>query len=441
MIPVIAVFDIGKTNKKFLLFSTGYELMHEEEIRFEETADDDGYPCDDIDKMEKWIYSVFKNVIAEGKYEITSLNFSTYGATLVFLDGAGKRCAPVYNYLKPLEQGVKEKFSEKYNKEGDFFRRTASPDLDLLNSGLQIYRLKELKPEVFGRVKHILHLPNYISYLFTGQITSEFTSIGCHTALWDYDNFAYDKWLTEEGIVLPSPSGNDKVFDITFEGKKLKAGIGIHDSSASLVPYLQSGEEFILLSTGTWCINMNPFNNEPLTSEELKKDSLCYLSTRRKQVKSSRFFMGHIHDHYLDRLNSHFCAAGDAYRRVKPDPVKYREWKNELGKVFTSGLGEVDLMAFASFEEAYNRLVFDLTESEIESLKIIIPRNDNSKNIYITGGFSNNSIFTSLIASAFPSKNVYISEIKNSSALGAAMAIGPVFRSFDTGLSRIKIIS
>lgn len=438
MTKAIAVFDIGKTNKKFLLFSLNYELLLEEEIKFEEAEDDEGFPCDDIEKIELWVRSILKKILEAGKFEITCLNFSTYGATLVFLDEKGKRCAPVYNYLKPLEKEIKEKFLERYNKEGDFFRRTASPDLDLLNSGLQIFRLKELKPEQFKKVKHILHLPNYISYLFTGQFTSEYTSIGCHTALWDYDRFAYDNWLSKEGIELPLPDANHTLCDISFEGKKLKAGIGIHDSSASLVPYLKSGEEFILLSTGTWCINMNPYNNEPLTKEELQKDCLCYLSTRQKQVKSSRFFMGHIHDHYLEIMNSHFNLHPDAYKIVKPDFIKHSEWKNENRRMFDAGLKEVDLRLFTSFDEAYNRLVFDLTVLEIESLKLVIPGNNSSGNIYITGGFSNNSIFTSLIANAFPSKNVFISEIKNASALGAAMAVGPSLENFDAGMRRIN---
>ena len=437
MIKASAVFDIGKTNKKFLLFGEGFELLHQEEISFEETLDDDGFPCDDIGKVEDWLRGQLRKTIAERKYEITRLNFSTYGATLVFLDADGKRCAPVYNYLKPIEAEIKELFAERFNRNNDFFRRIASPDLGLLNSGLQIFRLKHLKPALYNNVKHILHLPNYFSYLFTGKIVSEYTSIGCHTALWNYDEFKYDEWLSEEGIILPPPCGNETSFDINLDGKRIKAGIGIHDSSASLVPYLNSGEEFILISTGTWCINMNPFNSEPLISEELKKDCLCYLSTRKEQVKSSRFFMGHIHDRYLERVNDYFNRQPGAYREVRPDSAKWGVWKDEKSKIFTPELDGPDFSRFESFDEAYNRLVFDITESETESLRLIIPQNDTSKNIYITGGFSNNPIFTSLIASEFPSKNVFISDIKDASALGAAIITADEMPSINFEMKRI----
>jgi sugar (pentulose or hexulose) kinase len=52
---VIAIFDIGKTNKKFLLFDKKLKIVHEAEEKFEEIKDDDGFACDDIEKIENWM--------------------------------------------------------------------------------------------------------------------------------------------------------------------------------------------------------------------------------------------------------------------------------------------------------------------------------------------------------------------------------------------------
>jgi hypothetical protein len=41
-IPVIAVFDIGKTNKKVFLFSEQYEIVFEQSTQFDEITDEDG---------------------------------------------------------------------------------------------------------------------------------------------------------------------------------------------------------------------------------------------------------------------------------------------------------------------------------------------------------------------------------------------------------------
>jgi len=42
---VILIFDIGKTNKKVLLFDRNLKLVHEEEERFKEVEDEDGFPA------------------------------------------------------------------------------------------------------------------------------------------------------------------------------------------------------------------------------------------------------------------------------------------------------------------------------------------------------------------------------------------------------------
>ncbi len=152
----------------------------------------------------------------------------------------------------------------------------------MLNSGIQVLWLRTLKPEIFSKVRHILHFPQYMSYLITGKVFSEHTSIGCHTGLWDFDNMDYHPWVTDYGLNLPSPVPVETVNEIVIEGKKLICGIGIHDSSASLAPYFTGNRgKFLLASTGTWCINMNPFNHEKLTVEQLDRDCLCYMSVTR----------------------------------------------------------------------------------------------------------------------------------------------------------------
>jgi glycerol kinase len=62
---VIAVFDVGKTNKKLLLFDYNFKLVFEQEIRIAEKLDDDGFECDNIELIEDWVKSLFipKNMI------------------------------------------------------------------------------------------------------------------------------------------------------------------------------------------------------------------------------------------------------------------------------------------------------------------------------------------------------------------------------------------
>jgi sugar (pentulose or hexulose) kinase len=46
--PVVAILDVGKTNKKLLLFDQSYQLVYEKSDRMEESVDEDGFPCEDL---------------------------------------------------------------------------------------------------------------------------------------------------------------------------------------------------------------------------------------------------------------------------------------------------------------------------------------------------------------------------------------------------------
>jgi sugar (pentulose or hexulose) kinase len=428
---VIAVFDIGKTNKKFLLFDASLKLIHQDEQKFSEIKDEEGFSCDDIAKIETWMKDCVSDVIEKGSYNIAAVNFTTYGASLMYIDAAGQALTPVYNYLKPMPADVLEGFYESYGGLEEFSRKTASPSLGMLNSGLQALWLKRKKPEVYRKVDTVLHFPQYLASRFTGGKESEFTSIGCHTAMWDFDNHCYHPWMLEEKIPVPQPVSNSTTTDVEIGTKHVKIGIGIHDSSASLVPYIKgTKEEFILISTGTWCIFMNPFNTEPLTMDQLRKDCLCYMSVNQQQVKSSRLFLGHIHDVNVERLNAHFGADASLYKKIKPEPKIVSGILASPARVFFKNAipadyidATVDLGKFSTFEEAYHQMVHDMVSLAMESLDLIISANDKTKVVYVSGGFARSELFVRFLATRLPGRKIYTSEVDNATALGAAMVV------------------
>ena len=126
--------------------------------------------------------------------------------------------------------------------------------------------------------------------------------------------------MSEEGIVekFPPILSHDKIVD-RIDGK-VPAGVGLHDSSAALIPYFISFQEpFVLLSTGTWCITLNPFNNTMLSDYELDEDCLCYLSYEGRPVKASRLFAGYEHEQLVKRLAEFFKKPIDYYSSVECD--------------------------------------------------------------------------------------------------------------------------
>lgn len=432
--PVIAIFDVGKTNKKLILFDEQYKLMLEESKQFNEIQDEDGFACEDIDALAQWVKESFQRITNDKRFEVKAVNFSAYGASFVYLNDRLEVIAPLYNYLKPFPAGLQKKFYHTYGSESTIARQTASPVLGSLNSGMQLYRLKHEKPVFFTQIKWALHLPQYLSHLLTSGVQADITSVGCHTALWNFQSKKYHRWVKSEGIEEKFAPILSCTAIAGYTAQKIPAGAGLHDSSSALIPYLASfNEPFILLSTGTWCISLNPFNHAQLSNNELNHDCLCYLSYEGKPVKASRLFAGYEHEQQVKRLAAHFKVANDYYSGVKCDADVLNKLKPSAQKlqglsdevmVGQSAFAGRDLTKFPNYEEAYHQLIADIIQQQVKSTSLVL-KGTTVKRIFVDGGFSKNSIYMYLLAKAFPSMEVYAASVAQASALGAALAIHP----------------
>ncbi|MBY0537677.1 MAG: carbohydrate kinase [Chitinophagaceae bacterium] len=423
----VLVFDIGKTNKKWLLFNQHYQVIAEHSIRIPELLDEDGFPCDDVQAITNWIRSETKRLKASSEYSIKAINFSGYGASFVYLDQEGKQIGPLYNYLKPLNPSIHQTFFRKYGDEVTIAQETASPILDLLNSGLQLVRLKNEHPDFFHDIHTALHLPQYLSYVLTGLPVSELTSIGCHTLLWNFEKRSYHDWVSQEELddLFPPivPSNN------FFEREEMKIGVGLHDSSAALIPYLFSFQTpFVLISTGTWSISLNPFNRTVLKKEELKQDVLAYLSFDGNAVKAARLFLGAAHEEQLSHINTHFKRGANDYQSINFNANYLNNLKSCFGEdskellEASSGLHLIDWRACNSFEEAYHQLLFNLVELQKKSTDLVL-HNSPVDCIFVDGGFSHNQLFMQFLKRQYPEKSVYAATVAQASALGAALVL------------------
>ena len=431
MEEAIAIFDIGKTNKKFLVFNKRFEILHEESLHIPETIDDDGFPCDDLPAITKWVRETFHENYKSENYQIIKLNFTTYGASFVNIDETRNSCTPLYNYLKPIPEKLLNQFFEKYGSKKEFCRVTASPSLGMLNSGLQLYWLKNEKPEKFSKVRYSLHLPQYFSYLFSGKPYAEITSIGCHTFLWNYEENDYHKWVNEEGIAPKFPEIIRS--DATFQAKdykNLQIGAGLHDSSASVIPYLQGiMEPFALISTGTWSIVLNPFSKDPLTEELLDNDCLNFLTYKGKTVRASRLFLGHVHDTLSRAIENHFDAKPYKILELEPDPKlisSFLSGSNQYDDYSINQEGnlspEFQMGEFEDLSSAYHHLLFILMTLQCKSINLAVG-NSKIHKLIISGGFAKSKLYKGLLAALMPEYEVYTAELQESTAFGAAMAL------------------
>jgi len=198
-------------------------------------------------------------------------------------------------------------------------------------------------------------------------------------------------------------SDSRRTLALTVE-RRILSGIGLHDSSAALLPYLSSmTEPFMLLSTGTWSIALCPTNDEALTADELERDCLCYMSPEGGQVKASRMLLGMVHDREVAILAEKFHRDADAYRHVRP--------------------AESDGEPADGFDSAYRHLVAGMVHSQVGQIRLALG-NASVRCMVAEGGFASNAVFMSALADALPEMSCYSADVPQGTALGAALLMG-----------------
>lgn len=185
-----------------------------------------------------------------------------------------------------------------------------------------------------------------------------------------------------------------------------------------------------MLSTGTWSISLNPFNDESLTDEDIENNCLNYMRIDGKRVKASRFFMGNEYKIQVEKLCDYYGKEYGFHRDVQFDQDLYlRLMKNKNIYFRFEGIilkrkmiTATDLNSFATFEEAYHQLMIELMDLQIHTITNAIG-NSEIKNIYIDGGFTDNDVFMKLMSHHFQHYNVMSTHSPLGSALGASMVI------------------
>lgn len=428
---VTAVFDIGKTNKKFFLLDKKFQEVYKEYTSFDEIKDEDGHPTENIQALHTWLKEVFNKILNSEEFTVKAINFSTYGASFVHIDENGKVLTPLYNYTKEIDEELIDEFYKKYGSEKELLRTSGSSRTGMLNSGIQLYWLKHRKPDIFKQIKYSLHLPQYLSYIFSGIPLSEYTSIGCHTALWNYEKKDYQDWVYQEEIykILPPIVSTETSLNMNYNGKRIKIGVGIHDSSSALLPYVKSVKKpFVLVSTGTWSIALNPFSDETLTNNDVEEGCINYMRINGKPVKSSRLFLGNEYKVQIEKLNQRFNVDKDYHKSISFDYDTYVEILSHFKFSFNFESIEHLKMPketkylYNKFEHAYHHLMIELVILQVDSIRQIA---DTTKidRLYVDGGFSDNDVYIRLLSHYLKGMKLRTTKASLGSALGAAIAI------------------
>ncbi|MFT4522578.1 MAG: sugar (pentulose or hexulose) kinase [Bacteroidia bacterium] len=437
---ITLIFDVGKTNKKVFLFDNAFQVLHSEYVTIPEIVDEDGFPTEDLHALVVWMKEVLHRFLNDPAYVIEAINFSAYGASLVHLDEDGKVLTPIFNYLKPIDSETADLFYAKYGPQHQFSISTGSAPQGMLQSGMQLFWLKHTQPEIFQRVTYSLHLPQYFSYVLTKIPVSDYTSIGCHTALWDFSKNDYHSWVFETGIdkILAPIVPTNTVNNLIIKRQSIKVGVGIHDSSAALHSYFKIVKKpFVLVSTGTWSITMNPFLDQVLSNQDIQSGCIQYLQINGKPVRSSKLLLGKEYDYQIEYLMTSFQKTLGEIQTLKFNRDVFKQLSNNKNNGYRWKYLTVDEKLAQSninllnFEKAYHQLIMELVDFQVINIQTAIGMNTSIKTIYVDGGFADNVIFMSMLSLSLNEFDVIPSSLAHGSALGAAMVLEVIPKNFE----------
>lgn len=414
---IVLVLDIGKTNIKLCLI----DLLSGECVRSYRTANQPNsegrYPHSDTAAIWRWIRSTVREVCRD--YSVRHICITTHGATIACLSG-GELALPILDY----EYTGIEEFNDCYHAVRPNFLETFSPRLPAgLNLGKQLFWLQKRYPKTFQNVDTLLTYPQYWVYRFTGVSVSEVTSLGCHTDLWNPVSNGFSTLTQKQGWdrIFPPlfPSGeaistvkDDLARDLGLPESCLVHN-GIHDSNASLVPYINLYEgPKTIISSGTWTI-IATINGQLKYMDE-SKDMLANVDVKGQATPTIRFMGGrewaalkgnspasisdvlHILESSIFALPS-FSEQGGPFACYKGQLVNGKKLISESQK--------------SALADLYLALISNYCLEKIQS----------ADDIFVAGVLSSNPFYLEHLASLRPHSQLFKSTDRTGTALGAAM--------------------
>jgi sugar (pentulose or hexulose) kinase len=453
----VGVFDIGMTNKKVAVYDDGLrqlDVSYKNFAPIRHRAGGQEFEVHDIEGIKRFFFDELRKFAA--KYPIKALAVTTHGATFVCLDGNGAVCAPcVFYTYEPGEDFQREFYAEAGDRDG-LQKSTFTPPLSsMINPAKGIFFLRKYLREDFARVRTILNYPSYWGYELTGICGAEPTYMGCHTYLWDHAKTAYSDVADRLGIreLLPENYKNsyETLGRITPEIAR-QTGLdpdtivtmGIHDSNASLLPYLarEKAGGFVLNSTGTWCVLMHPQKALDFEPGDIGNIVFFNQSALRQPVKTAIFLGGLELDTYVS-LYKKINHSGDfpPYRRDAFNAVHEANSTYLLPEI-VAGSGQFAKTKAGIWEKGVFYPYAEITEQHFPDIirqperfwavlvtSLVIQTltaldragRKNGDRIFTEGGFRKNKGYNALLAYALAENQTFLTNLSEATSFGAAM--------------------
>ena len=449
----VAVIDIGMTNKKTAVYDDALCQLDVKYRSFEPKIVN-GLETHDLEAMEEWFTEELKTFAA--KYPVKAIAVSTHGATFVCVGKDGKASVPCVYYTHEPGEDFHNRFYERFGKAEELQARTGTPAFKaLINPAKGIFFTQEQFGEAFNNVVSVLPYPQYWGFRFSGKAGVESTYMGNHTYLWDQVDNTPSTVAENLKVASLIPGKLYKSWDTlgtvsagfsarTGLSKETIVTMGIHDSNSAMLPHFaKKGERgFIFNSTGTWCVIMNPVEKYGFAPEELGKVVFFNISAFGTPIKTA-IFLGGLEFETWSRLFMKQYGRSDypgwneeTYHSILKEKRLFllpeitrgsgqfpasraRIVKDGKNYYFDCLENENFPKCFAGYEECFAALRISLVMQTLTALERTGIK--NGYEVYTEGGFRKDESYSRLLSSALVNNKVYLTDIAEAAALGAAM--------------------
>lgn len=432
----IAVLDIGKTNIKLLLIDVETSKHIMVLARPNRVVETGMYPHLDVDETWEFILNGLKSFGEQ--YGVDAISITTHGATAVLMNG-DELALPVLDY----ESNLPEETRKDYNAIRGDFSETFSPILpNGLNLAAQIYWQKQTFPSQFAKVTDILMYPQYWAWKLNGKKACEVTSLGVHTDLWNpvlkdfsklVDNLNWRKLFPPMAKAV-SVLGNisNQVAEHIKLDKTIPVACGIHDSNASLLPYIgELKNKFSIISSGTWVIVMSVGGDTDQLNEH--RDCLANVDAFGNVVPTSRFMGGREYDILIENRKAE-PKAKDLNYIIENNIFILPSYAGKVGpypNLVGRWVGDKDNL---SNEEYSAAVALYLAMMSCECLNL----SGCGDLIIIEGPLAKNTIYASILSSLID-KPVYLSGDETGTSNGAVYLLNSNKNKRDLGENAMPI--
>ena len=415
----IAVFDVGKTNIKVIVFDRGGAVLAERSAPNNPLAPDSEWPYLRLDTEGAWAFLIGALKELGARFSIEAISTTTHGCAGVLMQSDGPALPPLdYEF-----DGFGD-IDADYDAARPHFDEARSPHLSRgLNLGRHLFYYERYYPAQFKQATAFLTYAQYFAWRLGGAIASEVTSLGAHTDLWRPNEGDLSSMVDALGWRRLFPPRRKawntlgtlkpEIANTTGLSPNVRIICGAHDSNAALVPHLLSRREpFTVVSTGTWVIIMAVGGKGQLDPEA---DMLANVDVRGEPVPTARFMGGR---EYAVLAGGSPVDADEAdVGAIIASGVLALPAFSDQGGPFASrkgvieGLAPTTPKARAALATLYSALMTAHMLRRLEAPGELI----------VEGGFARSPAFAAVLARLMAGRRVVIAPISAGAAAGAAM--------------------